>query len=112
MGGVGVEPGVPEERDGDLRRGHGEGEAEHSVAKVAAMALGNGGDEIRGAGQREGGREAADDGRDVPSKADRLEGVVDRAAVETRRRYEDVPPGGISRGRDLPQAERMTAAHN
>jgi hypothetical protein len=76
------------------------------------MAFGNARDEIGGPGQGQGGREAADDGRDLPFQPNRFEGLIDRSAAGTRRRDEDVPTGGISGGCDPASAERVADAHD
>jgi hypothetical protein len=107
MSGVGVQPRVPEQGDGDFGDGNRQGEAEQAGAQIAGMALGNGGDEVGGPGERQSGREAADDRGDLPFKPDRFESVVDGTPVDARRGDQDVPPARISGGIDFASAERM-----
>ena len=70
------------------------------VAQVAGVPLGNAGDQVGGAGQRQRGREAADDRDDLALQPERLQRVVDRPLLEPAPRDADVPAGRIARGRD------------
>ena len=81
MRGVGVHARVPQQRHGEFLGGEGEGEGVQARAQVPRVSLRNGGDEVGGAGQRQGHGKAADDRDDVSLQSESLEHVVDEGGL-------------------------------
>ncbi|KSV70632.1 hypothetical protein N182_04950 [Sinorhizobium sp. GL2] len=96
---VGVEAGVPEQRDGDFGQGDGQREGDEVFAQASGVALRHAGDEVGGADKRQGLGEAADGSGDLAAKAEGLEGSVDRADVVAAARDMDVVAFGLAGGR-------------
>ena len=84
----------------------------HAGAQVARVPLGDRGDEIGRAGQRERRGEAADRRRDLAREAERAQRLVDRSPVRAPPRDEDVPGGRVADGRDPAARERVPLAHD
>ena len=103
---------MPQQRNGERRHGHRDWKAVHAGAQPAGVLLGHAGDQVGGARQRQRGREAVDDRDDLALESERLQRVVDGAAVETAARDGDVPALRVACGRHLALAQRMPAAHD
>ena len=67
---IGVQPRVPEQRTVISGSGDRKREAVHPGAQVSGVSLGDAGDQVGGPRQRQRGREAADDGDDLPLQPD------------------------------------------
>ena len=67
---IGVEPRMPQQRDGQLGRREGQGERAHSVAQVPRVLGRHRGDEVRPSRQPERGGETAHDGGDLTLLSD------------------------------------------
>ncbi len=69
------------------------------------------GDQVGGAGEREGGREATDDRDDLSFQAELCQGFIDRSPLEGPSRDADVFPAGITGCSHFAAAQRMPHAH-
>lgn len=103
-----MQPWMPQHRNRDLRGWKGEREALHPITKPGGVPFGNRGDQVGAARKCERAREAADDRGDLPLQTERLQCVVDGAALETCARNENVPACCIPRRSDLAAGQRMS----
>ena len=109
---IGVQPRVPEQRNRELRHAQRKGKIMHSRAQLSGVSFGNTGDQIGGPGQRQRGRESANDRDDLAFQPEPKQGFINRSLVETALRDADVPGRGIAGGRDLALAQRVLHAHD
>ncbi len=112
VGRIGVQPRVPEQGHRERRQRDRQGKAEHSGAQVAGVVFGNAGDQVGAAGERQRGREAVDQGGDVPLEPEQLEGLVDPPVFFAPPRDADVVSGRVAGGGDLALAERVARPHH
>ena len=73
----------------------------HARAQDASMPFGNTGDQVGGPSGSQRGRKATDDRGDHPIQRERLQGFINRSAIESLPRDVDVSAAGIAGMSDL-----------
>lgn len=112
VSGIGIQPWMPQQRNGKAWRGDGKCKAVHSNPQIAGMPLGNACNQIGAPRQGNGRRKAPDDCDDLPIEPERLQSRIDRALLLNLARDADVLAIRISRPGDFDPAKRMPEAHD
>ncbi len=73
---IGVHAGMPQQRNRELRSGDWKRKTMHADTQDSGVPLGNTGDQVRGPGQSQRGREATDGRDDIPIQSERFQGFL------------------------------------
>lgn len=84
----------------------------HSGAQISSVLLRNAGDQVGATRQGQRGRGTAHNGHDFAFQPERLKSIVDRSAVASTPREEDVPAGRVASWRDPAAAQRVPMPHD
>ena len=83
-----IQAGWPEQRDGDFGQRDGQREGDEVCAQGAGVAFGHAGDQIRGAGKRQGFGEAADGCGDVALEPPKARAVPRRLGYDPQQDHD------------------------